>query len=124
MKLVQDIIERKIKAHLEPLHAHISFLTQTMDKIIQVNSTGDLRTAHTCELRFQSESPLKHRSGTPRRRPGALITIARYWPDTVTGATRILNRRPPKPQHADMDTNDDPVFPNRNRRADYSQTSD
>ena len=42
----------------------------------------------------------------------------------VTGATPNTHWRPPTPQHVDMDTEEETVFPNRNRMIDYSQTSD
>ena len=32
-----DLIEERIKANLEPLHAQISTLTQMMDKLVQDN---------------------------------------------------------------------------------------
>ena len=42
----------------------------------------------------------------------------------ITGAIRTSHRRPPTPQHADMDTDDETVLPKRNRMAAHSQTSD
>ena len=39
-----DMIEERIKANLEPLHAQVSASTELMDKLIQGNSARELTT--------------------------------------------------------------------------------
>ena len=51
-----DVIEERIKANLEPLHAQISALREMMDRLIQGKSAREFKTASTRELRLQSES--------------------------------------------------------------------
>ena len=61
-----EMIEEKIKANLEPLHAQISTLTQMMGKLIQGISAREFPTTSTREPRFSSESPLTEGSGSSR----------------------------------------------------------
>ena len=61
-----DLIEERIKANLEPLHAQISSLVQMMDRLIQGNSARGYLTASTREARFPSESPVTEGPGISR----------------------------------------------------------
>ena len=49
-----DVVEDRIKASLESLHAQISALAEMMDRLIQSNSAREFATASTRELRHQS----------------------------------------------------------------------
>ena len=57
-----DLVDERIKASLELLHAQISALTKMMDHLIQSNSARKTTTASTRETRYQYESPF---SGAP-----------------------------------------------------------
>ena len=50
-----DLIDERIKASLEPLHAQIFAVTEMMDCFIQGISARKSTTASTRELRHQSE---------------------------------------------------------------------
>ena len=79
------MVEEKIKANLEPLHAQISALTQMMDRLIQGNSVREFMTASTRESRFSSKSPLADGPGTSRNPPIALMTAGGLSPDDTIG---------------------------------------
>ena len=120
-----DLVDERIKASPERLHAQISALTQIMDRLIQSNSAKETTTASSRETRHQYESPFSVITGSSRFPTVAPLTTAGYSLDMVTGASRTSHQqRPPKPQHADMDTDYETVFPNRNRKGEYSETSD
>ena len=61
---------------------------------------------------------------------GSDITMSRLTvklrcsPHMVTGATRPTRRRPLTPKNAGVETDDEAVFPSRNKREENSQTSD
>ena len=69
-----DMIEERIKANLEPLHAQISALTEMMDRLFQGNSAREFTTASTHEPRPRSESPFVEAPGTSRFPPVAPLT--------------------------------------------------
>ena len=94
-----------------------------MDKYIQENSASEFTTVCTREHRHQSESPFTEASGTCTCPPIAPLTTVGYSSDMGTGATRNSHQRPPTPQQADIDTDDRTVFPSRNTRAKFLQTS-
>ena len=52
-----DLVDERIKASLERLHAQISALTEMMDCLIQSNSARKATTASTRETQYQNESP-------------------------------------------------------------------
>ena len=85
-----DMIEERIKANLEPLHAQISALTEMMDRLIQGNSARELTTASTREHRPQSESPFAQPTGASRFPLITPLTIARYSPDNRCKVNQIL----------------------------------
>ena len=78
-----DVIERRIKANLEHLHARISALTQMMDKFIQGNLAREYPVASTRKPRFPSESPLTDGRGISRTLAMAALTTTGYSPDKV-----------------------------------------
>ena len=76
-----DMIEEKIKANLEPLHAQISTLTEMMGRLIQGNWGREFTTASTRQPRLQSESPFTEITGSSRFPLEAPLTTAGYSPD-------------------------------------------
>ena len=70
------LVEKRIKASLEPLHAQISALTEVMDRLIQDNLTTESMTASTRGLRFQHESPYTEEPGSSRFPTVAPLTTA------------------------------------------------
>ena len=48
-----ELFKERIKANLEPLHAHITALTQMMNKLIRDNSAKAYSTANTREMYIQ-----------------------------------------------------------------------
>ena len=77
-----ELVEERIKASLEPLHAQISALTEMMDRSIQSNLTIESTTASTRELRLQHESPYNEEPGSSRFPTLAPMTTAGYLPET------------------------------------------
>ena len=51
-----DMIEERIKANFEPLHAQISALTQMMSRLIQGNSAREFTTANRRDAQLPSNS--------------------------------------------------------------------
>ena len=49
MRVSADLVDERIKANLEPLHAQISALTEMMDRLIPSNSAKDTSTASSRE---------------------------------------------------------------------------
>ena len=84
-----DMVEGRINANLEPLHAQISALTEMMDRLIQGNSTREITTASTRVPRLQSESPFTEVTGTSRFLPLAPRSTAGYLPDSGQFSSHI-----------------------------------
>ena len=61
-----DIIEEKIEANLEPLHAQISAVAGMMDRLIQGKSARKFTTLKTREPQPRSKSLFAKASGTSR----------------------------------------------------------
>ena len=76
-----DLVDERIKASLEPLHAQISALTEMVEGLIQSNSARELTTASARETRYQYESPLGRAPGNSRFPTVAPLTTARYSTD-------------------------------------------
>ena len=57
MRFSPSLIDERIKASLEPLHAQISALMEMMDPLIQSNLAKGPTTANSRETRHQHESP-------------------------------------------------------------------
>ena len=119
-----DLVDERIKGSLKPLHAQISAPIEMTDRFIQSNSARETITASTRATRYQYESPFNGAPVASRFPTVAPLTTPAYSPDKVTGVTRASHQRPQTPQHAEISTEDEIVFPIRNRRAQYSQTSD
>ena len=77
------MIDKRIKANLEPLHTQISALMEVLDRLIQVNSVREFTTANTREPRLQSQSPFTEVPATSRFPPVAPLTIAGFLPDNM-----------------------------------------
>ena len=95
-----------------------------MDRLIQSKSAKESTTAGSRWFGHQYESTSSEGPGASKFSTVAPLTTAGYSPDMVTGATRTTHRRLPTHQQAGMDTDVETVFPSRNRKAEYSQTSD
>ena len=79
--LSPELVEKKIKASLEPLHAQISALTEMMDRLIQGNLTTESTTASTRGLRLQHASSYSEEPGSSKFPTVAPLTTAEYSPD-------------------------------------------
>ena len=77
-----ELVEERIKASLEPLHAQFSALSEMMDMLIQGKLTKESTTASTRELRLQHESPDSEEPGSSRFRTAAPLTTAGYSTDS------------------------------------------
>ena len=64
--LFLEIVDKRIKASLEPPHAHISALTEIMDRLNQSNLTTESTTASTWGLGLQHESPYSEGPGSSK----------------------------------------------------------
>ena len=74
-----DLIDEKIKASLEPLHAQIFARMEMMDRLIQSISAGELPMASTHETRCQYESPFSGAPKSSRFPTVAPLTTAGYF---------------------------------------------
>ena len=79
-----NVIEERIKANLEPLHAQVSTLTQMMNQLIQGNSAKMNSTTGPRHCRFPSESLLIDDPGTFRTLSLTSLATAGYSPDRFT----------------------------------------
>ena len=77
-----ELVDEKIKASLEPLHAQISALTQMMDSLIQSKSAKESTTASFRGFGHQYESPYGDEPGSSKFTTVAPLTTAGYSPDT------------------------------------------
>ena len=64
VRFSRDLVDERITASLEPLHAQISALTERMHRLIQSYSDRELTTASTRETRYQYDSLLSGAPGT------------------------------------------------------------
>ena len=78
-----ELVDERIKASLEPLHAQITALTEMMDRLIQSNSVREPTTASSRGTRHQYESPYSEVPGSSRFPTVAPLTTAGYSPDIV-----------------------------------------
>ena len=78
-----ELMDERIKAIFEPLHAQISALTEMMDRLIQNNLTTESTTANTRGLSLHYESPYSEEPGSSRFPTVAPLPTARYSPDTI-----------------------------------------
>ena len=77
MRFSPELVDERIKASLEPLHAQITAVTEMMDRLIQSNSGKEATTASSRGIRHQYESPYSEVPGSSR-----FPTTAGYSPDT------------------------------------------
>ena len=120
----QELLDERIRANFEPLHAQITALTEMMHRLIRSNSAKQTTTASSRGIREHYEPPYSEIPGSSRFPTVVPLTTAGRSPHMVTGATRPTRRRPLTPKHAGVETDDVAVFPSRNRREEDSQTSD
>ena len=66
MRFSPELVDEKIKACLEPLHAKITALTEMMDRLIQSNSAKETTTASSRGTRHQYESLYSEVLGSSR----------------------------------------------------------
>ena len=66
IRVSPELVDERIKASLEPLHAQISALTEMMDRLIQSNSTKESTTASTRGFGYQYESPYSEGPGSSK----------------------------------------------------------
>ena len=76
-----ELVDERIKASLEPLHAQISALTEMMHRLIQGNLTTESTAATTRGLGLRHESPYSDRPGSSKFPTVAPVTTSGYWPD-------------------------------------------
>ena len=77
-----DLVDYRIKASLDPLHAQIFALTEMMDSLIQSKSTKESTTASFRGFGHQYESPYGVGPGSSKFPTVAPLTTAGYSPDT------------------------------------------
>ena len=82
IRFFSDLVYVKIKASLEPLHSQISALTEMMNRLIQTDSARETTTASSRETRHEYESPFIGVPESFKFPTVALLTTARYSPDT------------------------------------------
>ena len=85
--LSPELVDERITASFEPLHARISAFTDMMDRLIKSNLTAESTTVSTRGLGLQHESHYSERPGSSKFPTVAPLTTAGYSPDMVTGAT-------------------------------------
>ena len=76
VRFSSDLVNERIKASLEILHAQIAALIEMMDRLIQSNSARETATESTRETRCLDESAF---TGTPL----APLTTSGYSPDNI-----------------------------------------
>ena len=92
-----QLIEERIRANLDPLHAPFPALTHLMDRLIQDNLAGTYPTISTRDCQFPSKSPFTVEPRTSRTLSLALLVTAGYLLEMVAGASQISHKRPPNP---------------------------
>ena len=78
-----SLVDERIKAGLEPLHAQISALTEMMDRLIQSNSAKESTTASSRGFGHQYESAYSEGPGSSKFPTVAPLTTAGYSPDSL-----------------------------------------
>ena len=76
-----DLVDERIKASFEPLHAQIFALTEMMDCLIQSNSAKDTTSASFRETRHQYDPLYSGVPGSSRFLTVAPPTTTGYWFD-------------------------------------------
>ena len=84
VKFSPDLVDERIKASLEPLHAQISPLPEMMDRLIQNNSARETTTVSTREIRYQYETLFNGAPGDSR------FPTVHHLPPRDTRPTRLL----------------------------------
>ena len=84
IRLSPNLVDERIKASLEPLHAQIYALTEMMDRLIQSNSAEETTTASSRETRHQYKSPYSGIPGSYIFPTVAPFTSAGYSGDNHT----------------------------------------
>ena len=82
IRFFPELVDERIKASLEPLHAQISALTEMMDRFIQSNSPKESTTASSRGFGHQYESPYSEGPGSSKFPTLAPLITAGYSPDT------------------------------------------
>ena len=82
MRISPELVDERIKAIHEPLHAQVTALTEMMDRLIKSNSASEATTASSRGIRYQYESPYSEVPGSSRFPTLAPLTTAGYRPDT------------------------------------------
>ena len=82
LRFSPDLVDERIKANLEPLHAEISSLTEKMDRLIQSNSVRETAMASTRETRYHYESRFSGSPGASTFLTVAPLTTSGYSLDT------------------------------------------
>ena len=77
-----ELVNERIKASLEPLHAQISALTEMMDRLIQSNSAEESTMASSRGFGHQYESPYSEGPGSSKFPTVAPMATAGYSLDT------------------------------------------
>ena len=80
-----ELVDERIKASLEPLHAQISALTEMMDSLIQSNLAKESTTASSWGFGHPYESPHNGGPGSSKFPTVAPLTTAGYSPDNTHG---------------------------------------
>ena len=119
-----ELLDERIKANLQPLHAQIFALAKIMVRIIRIKLTTETTTTSTRGPVLQLESFYSERPVSPKFPTVSPLTTTGYWSDMVTGASRTAQRRRLPPHDADMNTDNEIVFFSKNRNEEYSQRSD
>ena len=81
IRFSSELMDERIKASLEPLHAQIFPPTEMMDRLIQSNLTMESTTASTRGLGLQHESLYNERPGSSKFPTIARLTTGGYSPD-------------------------------------------
>ena len=82
MRVSPELVDQRIKASLEPLHAQITALNEMMDRLIQSNSEQEITTASYRRIRHQYESPYSEVPGSSSFPTVAPLTTAVYSRDS------------------------------------------
>ena len=81
MRFSPELVDVRIKASLEPLHAQISALTEMKDQLIQSNSAKETTMVSSRGIGHQDESPYSEGPGSFRFPTVTPLTTAWYLPD-------------------------------------------
>ena len=81
MGFFPELVDERIKASLEPLHAQFSALTELIDHLFQSNSAKETTTASSRGTRHQYESRYSEVPGSCRLPTAASVTTSGYSPD-------------------------------------------